>query len=122
MKIVSKFKDYYDYTLGWQNGDNELVYNRNTEYKGFFEHIPQSLKYSILNLFDVLHSDFEHLYQQYYTPVFAINVQGLMINPCLDDFKFGRIVEGYQAFQRIEQFLLAYLSSPKYLTHQYQIL
>lgn len=56
----------------------------------------------------------QHLYdmfREYNTPIYVINRNNTVINPCLKDFKFGKVRDAVTAFQDIHQYIAGVLGS-----------
>jgi len=51
------------------------------------------------------------VFRKYHTPIFVKDYNEITINPCLKDFKFGKVKDAFSAFQDIHQYLAGVLGN-----------
>jgi hypothetical protein len=96
-----------------KNPPPQVAYNEEIEKLFDAIKVYRYYAYDTLGLFVCLSvSELDSFYQIHYTPVFMFSKEGMTINPCLKNLQFQKVVDSYQAFQTIEQFLFGVLIAP----------
>lgn len=60
---------------------------------------------------DKVHKSYYDIFREHNTPIFILNSGEHIINPCLKDYKFGKIKDAFTAFQEIHMYIAGVLGN-----------